>query len=150
MTGDDSVVIDLPAAEIFDVLADGEQNVHWRTNVVNTRRLTGDGGVGTEWQMERRALGPRPRPRDYVVETYERPSVYGVRFTTGQTRGTATYTLTERDGVTDVALHLAARAGGVARLVGGATPRAMASDLDDLQRLRTYLEERRQEAACPS
>ena len=149
MIGDDRIAIELPAAAIFAVLADGELNVHWRTNVVSTRLLTGDGGVGTEWQMERLVLG-RPRPRDYVVVAYERATVYAIRFISGRTRGTATYTLTEKDGVTDVALHLSSRATGMFRLIGGTAPREMASDLDDLQRLRAYLESRGQEAASPS
>ena len=149
MIGEDSVTIAVTAGAVFDTLVDGEQNVHWRANVVACTRIAGDGGPGTEWQMARRTLG-RTQPRDYVVEEYSYPTVLGIRYTTGHLRGTATYTLTEHDGVTDVALRLVAHGARPFRLIGASVPREIGTDLDDLRRLRAYLETRGQEAASPA
>ena len=149
MIGDDSVRIPRPRHLVFDVLVDGLQNHHWRHNVVKSTRIHGDGGAGTEWHMEVRTLG-RDRPRDYVVEQCERPVVYAIRFLGGRSRGTATYTLSDEDSETLVALHLQSHSAGLFRAVGGAVPRELASDLADLQRLRAYLTRADQDAASSS
>ena len=149
MVGNDTVTIPRSREEVFDVLVDGAQSVHWRRRVVDAERLSGDGGVGTQWQME--VSGLRRRLRGYVVETYEWPSSFAIRFTGGRSRSVATYTLTSTDDGTEVALHIAARGVGPFRFVGGAVPREMSSDLDDLQRLREYmLREPQDAAASPS
>ncbi|MHB8717821.1 MAG: SRPBCC family protein [Candidatus Dormibacteria bacterium] len=149
MVGDDSVLIPRSPEEVFDVLADGEQNPRWRSQVVRSTRIHGSGAAGTEWQMELRGWG-RPRLREYVVEEFERPRRFAIRFVGGRVRGTAAYVLSDDDGGTMVSLHLRCRGAGVLGALGGAVARQMASDLDDLGRLRSHLAGGAQEAAASS
>lgn len=62
--------IDAPTAEVFDFMADPENEMGWNPDIKSIRRLgSGPIGVGTEWEGVYRGMG-KMRVR---IEEYDRP-----------------------------------------------------------------------------
>jgi hypothetical protein len=64
-----TVVVDKPLGTVFDYLADFSTTTEWDPGTVLTKRLNGDGGVGTTYLNISRFLGRETR-LEYVVQQF--------------------------------------------------------------------------------
>lgn len=140
MRGEHSVSIDRPAAQVFDVIADGHRNAAWRQAVIETSLHSGSGGLGTVWRQLVRGPAGKEADADYRVTMFEPSSAYGFEVIAGPVRGTGLYTLTPGDDDdTVVRLELTLTPRGAMRVLSGFVLRELVDQLDDLERLRALL-----------
>jgi carbon monoxide dehydrogenase subunit G len=81
-----------PPTEVFDYLADFTHTEEWDPGTVETRRTSGDGGVGTTYDNVSDFMGRRVE-LTYETVAHERPTRLQFRGNRGQTYTTDTITL---------------------------------------------------------
>src|SRR5258706_16049073 len=69
-----TVTINRPARDVFDYLADGTHNRHWRNGVIEIERVTATEGKGASYRQVLSGPGGRRIDGDYQVTVFERPS----------------------------------------------------------------------------
>src|SRR5258706_10509821 len=69
-----TVTINRPARDVFDYLADGTHNRHWRNGVIEIERVTATEGKGASYRQVLSGPGGRRIGGDYQVTVFERPS----------------------------------------------------------------------------
>lgn len=67
-----------PVAQVFNYLADFTTTQEWDPGTVRTRRISGDGGVGTRYHNVSRFLGRRTE-LEYVVDELQEPRLIKLR-----------------------------------------------------------------------
>ena len=73
-----TVVVDKPLATVFGYLADFTTTTEWDPGTVSTRRVDGDGSVGTTYHNTSRFLG-RQTELTYVVEEFRENELVQLR-----------------------------------------------------------------------
>jgi uncharacterized protein YndB with AHSA1/START domain len=89
-----SVDVSRPIAEVFALVSDPRADVRWWRGVREVRLLSGDGGVGTEYEQRGRLLG-LPFYNHLVVAEYAPPTRLALHTVKSHTPFEATYDLTE-------------------------------------------------------
>jgi uncharacterized protein YndB with AHSA1/START domain len=62
-----TVTIDRPVQQVFDYIADGTNNPHWRACVLEIERTSADEGEGATYRRVLQGPGGRRIPGDYRV-----------------------------------------------------------------------------------
>lgn len=136
-----SVTINRPPEAVFAYLADGEKCGDWRSGVLDIKRMSGDGSVGTTYQQGVKGPMGRRIAADYMVTTYEPNRRFEFQTVTGPARPHGQYDIEEADGGTRLTFALDAKVGGLARLVmGGMIQKTMDSEVMAIERLKAILE----------
>ena len=136
-----TVEIDRPPAEVFAFLAEGENNLRWRSGVLDIRHTSGQGRGAVYEQGVKGPFGRRV-PADYEVTEYEPNRRLGFRAVAGPVRPEGSYELTPSDaGATRVTFSLHCTPRGLAKLMTPMVARTMRAEVAQLDRLRAVLEE---------
>lgn len=77
-----SVATARPRPEVFAYVADFEKVAEWDPGIASARRVTGDGGVGTRYEIGARFAG-RVVPMTYEVVEHSAPGRITLRGTSG-------------------------------------------------------------------
>ncbi|MBJ7359990.1 SRPBCC family protein [Nocardioides sp.] len=90
-----------PIEEVFDYLVDFEHTNEWDPGTIETRRISGDGGVGTKYHNESEFAG-RKTELTYESVAQERPTRLQFRGTNKTATATDTLTFSPAGGGTQV------------------------------------------------
>jgi len=143
-----SVTINRPPAAVFTYLADGEKCGEWRSGVLDIKRVSGDGSVGTTYQQGVKGPMGRRIAADYMVTAYEPNHRLEFQTITGPARPHGRYDIQEADGGTRLTFALDAKVGGLAGLfMGGMVQKTMDSEVKAIEHLKAILEGQPNEAA---
>lgn len=82
--------------EVFDYLSDFENTNEWDPGTIQTRRVSGDGGLGTKYQ-NRSSFAGRETELTYETIGFDRPTFFSARGTNKTATTTDSMTFT-RDG----------------------------------------------------
>lgn len=88
--------VDRPIDEVFDYLSDFENTTEWDPGTLDTRRVSGDGGLGTTYTNRSQFMG-REVELDYTTIGFDRPTFFSCQGTNATATATDTMTFT-RDG----------------------------------------------------
>jgi carbon monoxide dehydrogenase subunit G len=136
------IVIDRPAAEVYEFLANAENDAQWRPGVLEIRRASGE-GVGAVYRQV--VKGPMGRSIDADIETTELVpnELIAFRTRTGPVRPTGRYELSSAGDGTRVRFRLDAELGGAKKLfMAGMVAKTMRNEVDALANLKRVLETR--------
>jgi uncharacterized protein YndB with AHSA1/START domain len=136
-----SVTINRPVADVFTYVADGEKCPEWRSHVLDIRRASGDGSVGTVYAQGVRGPMGRRIAADYMVTTYEPNRRYEFQTTTGPARPRGRFEIQPEGDGSRLTLSLDAQMKGLAGLfMGGMVQRTMESEVRNIERIKANLE----------
>lgn len=135
-----TIEIRRPVDEVFAFLSDGENDRRWRSGVLDVRRKSGHGRGAIYEQGVKGPFGRRV-PADYEITVFEPEQRIGFRAIAGPVRPEGSYELTPTDGGTQVKFALRAAPRGLAKLMTPIVAKTMRSEVAQLDRLRTVLED---------
>jgi uncharacterized protein YndB with AHSA1/START domain len=136
-----SVTIARPVEAVFAYLADGEQCSQWRSGVLDIKRVSGDGGVGTRYAQGVKGPMGRRIAADYEVTAYEPNQRIEFQTIAGPARPHGRYDLKAEDGATRLTFSLDAELAGLRKLLmGSAVQRTMNVEVRAIERLKSVLE----------
>jgi hypothetical protein len=135
-----TLVIDRPAREVYDYLADLENTPDWNWAIAETSRVTGGRSeVGARFRQVRTV--PRPDVEMLELTGLDPHTRIEVQGTLARMAATLEYTLTPTDQGTVLANHVLLEPKGMARVVGTAlSGRVKASVAENLGELKSLLE----------
>jgi uncharacterized membrane protein len=140
---ENSIVINRPAGEVYDFLADGLNNTAWRESVKSISLREGTAGEpGAVYNQT--LAGPKGRPiqGDYRITAAQPGHLLGFEVVTGPARPTGTYALTGDGGRTTVTFSLDAKLPLLMRILDSMVTRTMESEVAQLSKLKQVLESR--------
>jgi uncharacterized protein YndB with AHSA1/START domain len=136
-----TVTIRRSAEDVFDYLADGCNNPHWREGVVEIEPTSEEVGVGSTYRQVLRGPGGRKIAGDYQVTAHDRPRKLAFEVIAGPARPTGTFDLTPIDTEsTRVTFRLAVRPRGLMRLISPMIAKQMTVETEQLENLKSRLE----------
>lgn len=136
-----SVTINRPVADVFAYVADGEKCTEWRSGVLDIRRATGDGSVGTTYAQGVKGPMGRRIAADYMITAYEPNSRLEFQTIAGPARPHGRYDFAEADGGTRLTFALDAKLGGISGIfMSGPVQRTMDSEVQTIERVKEILE----------
>jgi len=138
-----TITIDRPIADVFAFVAEGANATKWRSGVLDTAHVSGQ-GAGERWSQGVKGPGGRRIAADYEITMFERPVSMEFKATAGPVRPTGGYRLEATDvDSTSITFWLKAELGGLkGLLMGGAVQKTMDAEMAALDRLRSVLEGR--------
>ncbi|MEP7361413.1 MAG: SRPBCC family protein [Chloroflexota bacterium] len=136
-----TITINKPIADVFAFVTDGANAQKWRSGVLDTSHVSGN-GVGEQWSQGVQGPGGRRIAADYQVTAYDAPNKMAFKTTAGPVRPTGSYVLTSAgDDATNLTFSLDAQVGGLkGLLMGGAVQKTMDAEMAALDRLKSVLE----------
>jgi uncharacterized protein YndB with AHSA1/START domain len=136
-----SVTIARPIEAVFAYLADGEKCPEWRSGVLDIKRVSGDGGVGTRYAQGVKGPMGRRITADYEITAYDPNRAIEFQTTAGPARPHGRYELAVENEGTNLTFSLDAELGGIRKLLmGSAVQRTMELEVRALDRLKAVLE----------
>jgi uncharacterized protein YndB with AHSA1/START domain len=136
-----SVTIARPTEAVFAYLADGEKCPEWRSGVLDIKRVSGDGGVGTRYAQGVKGPMGRRITADYEITAYDPNRAIEFQTTAGPARPHGRYELAVENEGTNLTFSLDAKLGGIRKLLmGSAVQRTMELEVRALDRLKAVLE----------
>ncbi|HLK43824.1 MAG TPA: SRPBCC family protein [Thermoleophilia bacterium] len=136
-----TVTIDRPVQQVFDYIADGTNNPHWRAGVLEIERTSTDVGVGATYRQVLQGPGGRRIAGDYRVTTFSPPNRLEFAVIAGPARPTGVFDLTEEGPArTKLTFSLDLRPTGIMRLMSGMIAKQMRTEVAQIDRLKANLE----------
>ncbi len=136
-----SVTIARPVDAVFAYLADGEKCPQWRSGVLDIKRISGDGGLGTRYRQGVKGPMGRRIAADYEVTTFEPNRRIEFQAVAGPARPHGRYDLAPDDGGARLTFSLDAELNGLRKLLmGAAVQRTMDAEVKALDQLKRVLE----------
>jgi uncharacterized protein YndB with AHSA1/START domain len=136
-----TLVIARPIDEVFSYLADGNNNLYWRSGVLEIERTSAAMGTGATYRQVLAGPGGRKIRGDYRVTGYDPPHSLDFAVTAGPARPTGRFTLTEdAPDRTTVTFTLDLTPTGLLWLLGPMIAKQMRVEVAQLQRLKQNLE----------
>jgi uncharacterized membrane protein len=135
-----SVIIDRPIEQVFEFLADAENDPTWREGVVSISKMSGS-GVGTVYDQRVKGPGGRPIVADIEIIAFEPPTSIDFRGIAGPVRPSGSFRLESQGSQTKVTLHLETELKGLKRMMSSAVQKSMTSETVALDRLKIHLEQ---------
>jgi carbon monoxide dehydrogenase subunit G len=135
------IVIARPPAQVFEFLADRENDLRWRSGIVDLERISGS-GVGARYAQGVR--GPGGRRIEADIEITEFTPAHAIAFQTiaGPVRPRGRYLLTAADKGTRVRFELEADVRGLKRLMAPMVQKTMDNEVRQLDELKRVIEAR--------
>ena len=134
-----TVVVNRPAGEVFDFLADGTNDPKWRDGVIEISRVSGD-GLGTLYQQTMSGPGGRKIAGDYRITEFDRPRRLGFTVIAGPARPTGTFELQPDDAGTRVTFTMDLQPSGLMRLAAPMIARQLRKEVDAISGVKRVLE----------
>jgi uncharacterized protein YndB with AHSA1/START domain len=136
-----AVTINRPPEAVFAYVLDGEKCPEWRRHVLDIKRISGDGGVGTVYSQG--VSGPMGRriAADYRVTVCEPNHLLEFETLTGPVRPHGRFEVTPQGDGSHLSLSLDSDMKGLLALVMGRTVQhTMDAEVHELERMKTILE----------
>jgi carbon monoxide dehydrogenase subunit G len=130
-----------PIEDVFDYLSDFTHTNDWDPGTIETRRLEGDGGLGTTYANRSEFMG-RETELTYETIGFDRPTFFSARGRNKTATATDTMTFTRDGDRTQIAYRADFQFHGIARYLAPLLVRRKLDSLADetVQQLRTTLE----------
>lgn len=142
LQAEQTVTVEVPITRAFDYLADGENNIHWRDNVVEIGRISEEACSGATFRQVMRGPGGRSIRGDYRISRYDRPNHLEFDVIAGPARPSGRFRLEEADGGgTNVTFTLEFQPRGLSRILTPMIRKQMANEVASLKELPRVLEE---------
>jgi len=136
-----SVTINRPLEAVFAYVLDGEKCPEWRTHVLDIKRLSGDGGVGTRYAQGVRGPMGRRIAADYQVTVCEPNRRYEFQTTTGPARPHGRFEIEPDGDGSRLTLSLDSQMKGLTGLfLGRMVQTTMDSEVRSIERIKELLE----------
>jgi hypothetical protein len=120
---------------------DGEKSPQWRLGVLDIKRVSGDGGVGTRYEQGVRGPMGRRIAADYEITKSEPNRLLEFQTVTGPARPHGRYDFESVDRGTRLSFALDATLMGITKLVmGSMVQKTMESEVATLDKLKQVLE----------
>jgi uncharacterized membrane protein len=138
-SAENSIVINRPRAEVFQFVANHENDPKWRPGVLDMERASGEGQGAVYRQGVKGPMGRRI-PADIEVTGYEENSHVAFRTLAGPVQPEGSYRFEDANGGTRVTFSLLANLRGPQKLMGPMVAKSMRSQVEALDNLRRLLE----------
>jgi uncharacterized protein YndB with AHSA1/START domain len=136
-----SVTVARPVGEVFAYVADGEKCRQWRPGVIDIKRVSGNGSVGTRYAQGVRGPMGRRIAADYEITVYEPDRRIEFQTVAGPARPHGRYDLEPAGTGTKLTFSLDANLSGLrGLLMGSAVQRTMDAEVRTLDNLKRVLE----------
>jgi uncharacterized membrane protein len=135
------IVIARPPDEVFEFLANPENDPQWRKGVLDLKHVSGE-GVAARYAQGVKGPGGRRIAADIEITELEPGRVVAFRTVSGPVRPRGRYVLAATDGGTRVRFELEAEVGGLKRLMAPMVQKTMNAEVSHLEELKQVLEER--------
>jgi uncharacterized membrane protein len=132
-------LIQRPIAEVFAFLADAENDLRWRSDVLDIARVSGS-GAGSHYRQGVRGPGGRRLNADIEITQLETDSLIRFRVTSGPVQPTGQYSLEPEGTGTRVRFSLEADLPGLKKLMAPMVQKAMNGEVGQLENLKRALE----------
>jgi len=129
-----------PPAEVFQFLADPENDTRWRSGVLEMKHLSGS-GVGARYSQQVAGPGGRPVRADIEITEFNDGRAIAFQTVTGPVRPRGRYTLSSANGGTQLRFELDAPVSGIKRLIAPLVQKTMNAEVGRLAKLKEILEE---------
>jgi uncharacterized protein YndB with AHSA1/START domain len=134
------VTIDRPIEQVFEFLANAENDQKWREGVISISHRSGS-GIGAVYEQRVRGPAGRPVVADIEITAMEAPSLIDFRGIAGPVQPVGNYRLESLGSETKVTLHLSVELTGVKRIMNSAVQKSMTSETRALEGLKAHLEQ---------
>jgi uncharacterized protein YndB with AHSA1/START domain len=136
-----TVIIKRPTEDVFAYVLDGERCPEWRRHVMDIKRISGDGGVGTVYAQGVQGPMGRRIAADYRVTVCEPDHLLEFETLTGPVRPQGRFEITPDGDGSRLTLSLDSDMKGILALFMGRTvQRTMDIEVHELERMKTILE----------
>lgn len=127
------IVITRPPEDVFAFLADPENDVQWRSGVLDLKRISGS-GIGARYAQGVKGPGGRRIPADIEITELRRGELIPFETRTGPVRPRGRYVLTAVDDGTRVRFELRADVKGLKRLMTPMVQKTMNAEVGQRRR----------------
>ena len=135
-----SITIKRPIGEVFAFLANPENDVKWRSGILELSHISGD-GAGARYHQVISGPGGRKVNADIEITEYVPDKRIAFRTTSGPVQPVGAYEFSQAGEGTDVRFNLSAEIGGIKRMVmGSMVQRTMTAEVGRLAELKRLLE----------
>lgn len=137
-----AVTVNRPVADVFAYLADGLNNRHWRSAVLEIEQSSPQGGQGASYRQVLSGPGGRRIRGDYQITSFDPPHGFTFTVTAGPARPTGRFELTEDGPIqTNVTFTLDLQPTGLMRLMSMMITKTMRAEVNHLNQLKEQLEQ---------
>src|ERR671936_1122184 len=134
-SAENSVVINRPRSEVFEFVANHENDKKWRPGVMDIERASGEGRGAIYRQGVKGPMGRRI-PADIEVTAYEQNSHIAFRTLVGPVRPEGSYRFEDANGGTRVTFSLSADLRGPQKLMAPMVAKSMRNQFGALTTLK--------------
>jgi uncharacterized membrane protein len=138
---ENTVVVNRAPDDVFEFLANAENDPQWRKGVMDIQRVSGE-GVGARYRQGLKGPLGRRIATDIEITEYRPNELISFRATEGPVRPEGRYELTPVDNGTRVRFRLDADTPGAKRFIAPMVQRQMANEVGRLDELKRVLEAR--------
>ena len=135
------IVINRPPDDVFEFLANPENDPQWRSGVIDLKRVSGN-GIGARYAQGVKGPGGRRIPADIEITELTPGETIAFQTVTGPVRPRGRYRLTADDDGTRVRFELEADVNGLKRLMAPMVQKTMNNEVGQLDRLKRVIEQR--------
>ncbi len=136
-----TTTINRPPEVVFAYVLDGEKCPEWRTHVMDIKRISGDGGVGSVYAQGVRGPMGRRIAADYEVTVCEPNRLLEFQTIAGPARPHGRFEIGPEAEGSRLTLSLDSQMKGLAGLfMGGMVQKTMDSEVRNIERIKQILE----------
>ena len=135
------IVINRPPDDVFEFLANPENDPQWRSGVIDLKRVSGN-GIGARYAQGVKGPGGRRIPADIEITELSPGETIAFQTVTGPVRPRGRYRLTAVDDGPRVRFELEADVNGLKRLMAPMVQKTMNNEVGQLDRLKRVIEQR--------
>jgi carbon monoxide dehydrogenase subunit G len=133
------ITIDRPREDVFNFLADAENDAAWRPGVLDITHTSGS-GAGARYRQGVKGPFGRRIPADIEITEFKPSELIAFRTLSGPIRPTGRYELAEVDAGTRVRFALEAELKGLQKLMAPMVKKSMGNQVGALVKLKQALE----------
>jgi uncharacterized membrane protein len=138
-SAENSVVINRPRSEVFDFVANHDNDPRWRPGVADIARASGQ-GQGEVWRQGMKGPMGRRIDADFEVTAYQEGTLLAFRTLAGPVQPEGSYRFEDADGGTRVSFSLSADLRGMQKLMAPMVSKSMRNEVGALSNLKRVLE----------
>jgi uncharacterized membrane protein len=138
-SAENSVVINRPRSEVFDFVANHDNDPRWRAGVADIARASGQ-GQGEVWRQGMKGPMGRRIDADFEVTAYQEGTLLAFRTLAGPVQPEGSYRFEDADGGTRVSFSLSADLRGMQKLMAPMVSKSMRNEVGALSNLKRVLE----------
>src|ERR671936_1238982 len=136
---ENSIVINRPRSEVFEFVANHENDPKWRPGVLDIARASGQ-GHGEIWRQGLEGPMGRRIDGDFEVTAYQEGTLLAFRTLGGPVQPEGSYRFEDADGGTRVTFNLSANLRGMQKLMAPMVAKSMRNQVGALDTLKRVLE----------